>query len=111
MRAGRNDPCPCGSGKKYKKCCLAKDQKESSRQAALSQPAPSLAAPFRSGPSLPEQRARLDVPTAAARDEEATAPARPRTPADEKAENYWREFESEVGENRIAVFLKTLEED
>ena len=22
-RTGRNDPCPCGSGKKYKKCCLA----------------------------------------------------------------------------------------
>lgn len=21
---GRNDPCPCGSGKKYKKCCLRK---------------------------------------------------------------------------------------
>jgi len=21
-RVGRNDPCPCGSGKKYKKCCL-----------------------------------------------------------------------------------------
>ncbi|MHB2025058.1 MAG: SEC-C metal-binding domain-containing protein [Elusimicrobiota bacterium] len=21
---GRNDPCPCGSGKKYKKCCAAK---------------------------------------------------------------------------------------
>ncbi len=21
QRAGRNDPCPCGSGKKYKKCC------------------------------------------------------------------------------------------
>jgi SEC-C motif-containing protein len=20
-RSGRNDPCPCGSGKKYKKCC------------------------------------------------------------------------------------------
>ena len=20
--AGRNDPCPCGSGLKYKKCCL-----------------------------------------------------------------------------------------
>lgn len=26
MKAGRNDPCPCGSGKRYKKCCLAKDQ-------------------------------------------------------------------------------------
>jgi uncharacterized protein len=23
-KTGRNDPCPCGSGKKYKKCCLAK---------------------------------------------------------------------------------------
>ena len=22
MKPGRNDPCPCGSGKKYKKCCL-----------------------------------------------------------------------------------------
>lgn len=23
-KIGRNDPCPCGSGKKYKKCCLNK---------------------------------------------------------------------------------------
>ncbi len=29
---GRNDPCHCGSGKKYKKCCLAKD--EEAKQAA-----------------------------------------------------------------------------
>lgn len=21
LKVGRNDPCPCGSGKKYKKCC------------------------------------------------------------------------------------------
>ena len=21
MKIGRNEPCPCGSGKKYKKCC------------------------------------------------------------------------------------------
>lgn len=25
-KVGRNDPCPCGSGKKYKKCCLEKDE-------------------------------------------------------------------------------------
>jgi len=25
-KVGRNDPCPCGSGKKYKKCCLPKDR-------------------------------------------------------------------------------------
>ncbi len=24
MKIGRNEPCPCGSGKKYKKCCLNK---------------------------------------------------------------------------------------
>ena len=24
-KIGRNDPCPCGSGKKYKKCCLNKE--------------------------------------------------------------------------------------
>ncbi|WP_051330884.1 SEC-C metal-binding domain-containing protein [Aneurinibacillus terranovensis] len=26
IKVGRNDPCPCGSGKKYKRCCLEKDQ-------------------------------------------------------------------------------------
>ena len=25
-KVGRNDPCPCGSGKKYKHCCLGKDE-------------------------------------------------------------------------------------
>ncbi len=24
-KVGRNDPCPCGSGKKYKKCCESKE--------------------------------------------------------------------------------------
>jgi tetratricopeptide (TPR) repeat protein len=25
-QVGRNQPCPCGSGKKYKRCCLPKDE-------------------------------------------------------------------------------------
>jgi preprotein translocase subunit SecA len=25
-RVGRNDPCPCGSGKKYKKCHMQSDE-------------------------------------------------------------------------------------
>ncbi len=29
---GRNDPCPCGSGKKYKKCCLPKEQQGQEQQ-------------------------------------------------------------------------------
>ena len=27
-KVGPNDPCPCGSGKKYKKCCMHKDKIE-----------------------------------------------------------------------------------
>lgn len=26
MNPGRNDPCPCGSGRKFKVCCLRKPQ-------------------------------------------------------------------------------------
>lgn len=29
-KVGRNDPCPCGSGKKYKSCCLLKQQQHTS---------------------------------------------------------------------------------
>lgn len=29
MKVGRNDPCPCGSGLKYKKCCLKKKVSDS----------------------------------------------------------------------------------
>lgn len=30
-KVGRNDPCPCGSGKKYKHCCLRKENSKRSR--------------------------------------------------------------------------------
>ena len=26
MKIGRNDPCACGSGRKYKRCCLERDE-------------------------------------------------------------------------------------
>ncbi len=29
-RPGRNEPCHCGSGRKYKQCCLEKDEKAAS---------------------------------------------------------------------------------
>ena len=29
MTVGRNEPCPCGSGKKYKRCCLAAEEQAS----------------------------------------------------------------------------------
>jgi hypothetical protein len=35
-KLGRNDPCSCGSGVKYKRCCLANDQAEAERQLSKS---------------------------------------------------------------------------
>lgn len=34
-KVNRNDPCPCGSGKKYKQCCMNKDQEPRRVRAAL----------------------------------------------------------------------------
>ena len=31
-KVGPNDPCPCGSGKKYKKCCMQKDKEAEMQQ-------------------------------------------------------------------------------
>jgi hypothetical protein len=57
---GRNDPCPCGSGKKYKQCHLDKD--EAARRKALAkkqgeagkdadkEAAPAAAEPAKPGP-------------------------------------------------------------
>ena len=40
---GRNDPCHCGSGRKYKQCCLDKDEaalREARAKAQAEAPAP-----------------------------------------------------------------------
>lgn len=37
-KSGRNDPCPCGSGKKYKQCCLPRDQAQPAGGAQMQQP-------------------------------------------------------------------------
>ena len=34
-KLGRNDPCHCGSGRKYKQCCLAKDQERLQRSSEI----------------------------------------------------------------------------
>jgi Protein of unknown function (DUF1186)/SEC-C motif len=47
---GRNDPCPCGSGKKFKKCCLGKSESPSPEIEALLQ-APSDTRKFLGGAS------------------------------------------------------------
>lgn len=34
-KPNRNDPCPCGSGKKYKNCCQNKDDSQMSSKIGL----------------------------------------------------------------------------
>jgi len=52
-RPGRNEPCHCGSGKKYKHCCLAKDEADATAARAnaaaeaAAQPSEAATAPAR----------------------------------------------------------------
>lgn len=101
MKTGRNDPCPCGSGKKFKKCCLGKSLEAipTSRTARSVLPrASSGQTPTRSKPAPVEKQAPAPAP-------------KPRTPLQLKWDAIWDEFQSQHGEAREAVFLRTLEDD
>lgn len=56
-RPGRNDPCYCGSGRKYKQCCLAKDDARASaaRADAASEDADQPAAEVAAVPPRPQK--------------------------------------------------------
>jgi len=92
MNIGRNDPCHCGSGKKYKKCCLAKDEEAKRAQEEEARRArPVASPPPAAGPTLP-------------------LPSPPRDPWMEAWEERWEEFEAADYEGQIALFTRTLEE-
>lgn len=97
MHVGRNDPCPCGSGKKYKKCCLPKDQEKQAASAARGY------VPYRAGRQPPRKAA-----------ERATTQAGP----DTGPETPWLEdagdspveaFQGRDYEECIALFHQELE--
>jgi hypothetical protein len=110
MKAGRNDPCPCGSGKKYKKCCLANDLEASLSQTAVIAPRSSPVAPTRLVPFVTQQHPKPAGPTAPARVAETPSHPLPPDPVAERGDSLWREFESQNDAGRIAVFLNTLED-
>ena len=62
-KIGRNDPCPCNSGKKYKKCCLAGD--EAAARAARPAQSTAVAARRPSLASYVQEHDELDELTAA----------------------------------------------
>ena len=59
-RPGRNEPCHCGSGRKYKQCCLEKDEREAS--AARAKAAAEAAVPSPDEPAAePARRPRIET--------------------------------------------------
>jgi SEC-C motif-containing protein len=98
MKTGRNQPCPCGSGKKYKVCCLKKDQ-EAALASAMAAPLPDIFTAPRPLPPIPA--------APAARSAEPVWEADPRL---EALDARWSEFEAAEYEERIALFRRTLDE-
>jgi hypothetical protein len=87
VKTRRNEPCPCGSGKKYKKCCLKKEE-QAHREAAL--------------------KARTAAQPAAVAPPVARQPAREPDPQEEALERLWTEFEKGDYERKIALFTESL---
>jgi hypothetical protein len=70
-RPGRNDPCHCGSGRKYKQCCLDKDEKAASAARA-------------------EAAAAAEKAAASEPDGEGAAAAKPQRPPKPETHQPWR---------------------
>ncbi len=75
MKIGRNDPCHCGSGQKYKKCCSAKD--DAARSAELAAQAAARAAAIAEAPEG-EETAQAELATKAPQRPAPNAPQRPK---------------------------------
>jgi hypothetical protein len=108
--AGRNDPCPCGSGKKYKKCCLGKGREEPLRQSADIPASPPSLAPAGAVAALSQPSSVPTKPAAPIIAPPAAPSKRPRTPSEERANALWERFEAEEGEDRIASFHEALDD-
>jgi len=77
---GRNEPCRCGSGKKYKKCCLSKDDGEARAAHAAAEAERQKAA-------AEQERAEGDSAEAGSK------PARKRRSPSEGKSGFWRNDE------------------
>ena len=51
---GRNDQCPCGSGKKYKRCCLSNDKEVTHAKVQAEQLELESSVEARAEPRIPE---------------------------------------------------------
>ncbi len=97
MHTGRNDPCPCGSGKKYKKCCLPRDKEKEDSQIK----------------ALQAKNAALGLEPVSRAPGAVLIPPGPELPDDPETaalDALWDEFEAADYAGRIALFCKGMEE-
>ncbi len=93
MNVGRNDPCPCGSGKKYKQCCLSKDE-AAQREAARVQ----------------AEAVRAITPSAADLELPPLPEPPPRSPEEQACEVLWDEFTAAAPADQPPIFRRALAE-
>jgi hypothetical protein len=137
MKLGRNDPCHCGSGRKYKKCCLEKDE-----AAALAQQEQALEydenlddeaeddmalQPGDSPPPMPAPKDKNQIDLELFDDDDDDDDDGDDDDGDDDdddddgdddapeideqaASQRWKEFEKQNYEDKIALFVKTLDE-
>ena len=98
MQVGRNTPCPCGSGKKYKKCCMRKDEDE--RREAVGQ----WREEFEEFEEFPDVSSELSVPPP------PPPPAEPPDPRSREIDERWKSFRTGDYEEQVALFEQTLAE-
>lgn len=93
---GRNDPCWCGSGKKYKNCHMKQDQQEARKPAA---PPPGLD----DEPEPPQAKGLAPVHN------EPPVRSPEEITADAQADAEWEQFEQADVDGQVAMFLEKLE--
>ncbi len=99
MKTGRNDPCPCGSGKKYKKCCMENDEEAARLVSKAHDNAPRPADTPK--PVLGTSLSELPKP----KDD------KPLDPHMEALNARWEAFEGLDYEGQITLFVQTLDEE
>jgi hypothetical protein len=112
-RARRNDPCPCGSGKKYKQCCLEADSRASAGDTATAEmvgdagPDPEEAAtPRRDRPEQREPRKSEHSAMGSAKPDQPNAP-----PEDEDRywKRFWRDLKRAEPERQVRMVSQMIE--
>lgn len=76
---GRNEPCPCGSGRKYKQCCLDKDETKA-RQARAKAAEKEARAAEKTAKASEKAGKGADKKGASGPSSDKTAPPRPTRP-------------------------------